>query len=91
MRSRAKSLLGFLLVSVSRVYQSSQRRGRVLSIVCATSKLTEEQFQVVDEDGKSLRNLSPTALRWAKIRNLASTVTRKTARREASGMGQATR
>jgi hypothetical protein len=48
--------------------------------------MAEEQFQVVDANGKSLRNLSPTALGWANIRNLASAVTRKPARRAASGM-----
>src|SRR6266550_269742 len=70
-------------VGVARV-PSSQRRGDVLSIVCSSSRQAVEQFQVVDEDGKSSRNLSPTGLGWANIRTTASAVTRKTARREAS-------
>src|SRR5436305_9148521 len=57
LRSRANSLLGFLLVPASRVCPSSQRRGHMLSILCATSRRTEKQFQVVDQDGISSWNL----------------------------------
>src|SRR5205814_2881207 len=89
LRSHANSQLG----SSSRRRRgcAQRRRGHILSIVCATSTLAEEQFQVVDEDGKSSRNLSPTVLGWANIRNPASAVTRKPTRREASGIERATK
>src|SRR5437764_5179260 len=56
LRNHADSLLEFLLVPASLVCPSSQRRGQVLSTACATSRLAEDQSQVVDENGISSRN-----------------------------------